>query len=120
MQNLMMDGTDRNPKIEFDYQKGELKISGRSIHENPLDFYREVLDWVSEYVQNPPAATHLIFDLIYYNTSSSKCLLDMLRILEELARRGHPIDCKWYTEFPEDDEDLVSLVDDFAVEIIQK
>lgn len=120
MQDLILVSTDRTPYIEFYAQKGQMKVSGSSIHENPRDFYREVLDWVQEYIQSPAASTQLIFDLNYYNTTSSKFLLDILRLFEELARKGHPIKCEWHTEFPEDDEDLVSLVDDFVVEIVQK
>ena len=47
--------------------------------------------------------------LEYFNTSSSKCILDVFKKLESLA--GTEVSVKWYYE--EDDEDMLEAGEDY-------
>lgn len=120
MENLIIQGSEKTPAIHFDFQKGILEIKGRSIIENPWGFYLPVTEWLEEYVKkNACRSSTIIFDLEYYNTTSSKSILDMIRVLEQLPSQGHSVYCKWYQEGEEVD-DILLFVENLKVEIIYK
>jgi hypothetical protein len=111
MENIKLEGTGRTPEISFNSQTGNLVISGRSIPENSIAFYQPLFDWLDEYIKKPSLDTIFEFNLEYFNTSSSKCILDMLRKLELLSERQHNTSVKWY--FDEGDEDMEESGNDF-------
>lgn len=111
MENIELEGTDRTPKVTFNANQGQMEISGRSIPENSISFYKPLFDWIDNYVANPQQSTQVAFNLEYFNTSSSKCILDMLRKLESLPQSGHNAQVKWY--FDEGDEDMEESGNDF-------
>lgn len=101
----------KTPNINFN-PSGMLEISGKSIPENSIDFYKPVYDWLDGYVQNPQSKTELKVQLEYFNTSSSKCLLDIFRKLEPLQSSGKSsVTVNWLYE--EDDEDIMEAGDDY-------
>ena len=111
MENIVLQGTGRTPYVSFDAQAGKLELSGRSIPENSITFYKPLFDWVDNYVQSPKDNTTVIFNLEYFNTSSSKCILDLLRKLETLKDTNNATEIKWY--FDEGDEDMEESGNDF-------
>ncbi len=111
MENIIMEGTGRTPAIKLDAENGFVEISGRSIPENSISFYKPVFDWLDEYSNNAKPTTEVVFNLEYFNTSSSKCILDILRKLEQLPENGNPIVVKWYYE--DGDEDMEESGNDF-------
>jgi hypothetical protein len=111
MENIFIEGTGRTPNVDFNAQTGMLEISGRSIPENSIAFYKELFDWLDEYVSHPQTKTQMAFNLEYFNTSSSKCILDILRKLEKLPEEGHDAHVKWY--FEDGDEDMEESGMDF-------
>ncbi|MCS6821153.1 MAG: DUF1987 domain-containing protein [Microscillaceae bacterium] len=111
MENIVLEGTGRTPYVNLDFDKGRIELAGRSIPENSITFYKPIFDWVDKYLENPKPLTQVIFNLEYFNTSSSKCILDLLRKLERLPENGHQISVKWY--FDEGDEDMEESGNDF-------
>ena len=47
----------------------------------------------------------------YFNTSSSKCILDVLRKLEKIHKNGKSVVVKWFYE--EDDEDMMEAGENY-------
>ncbi len=92
------------PKIDFDPISGDLHIEGKSFPPNVAEFYKPILEWLEEYLKHPAAETRLHLKLEYFNTASSKIIMDMLYKLEEFHRQGGKIKVIWY--YPEDDEDM--------------
>ncbi|MEH0155757.1 DUF1987 domain-containing protein [Limibacter armeniacum] len=112
MKNFYLSQGHKTPKIELNYEKGHLYIAGRSIPENSIEFYRPLIDWVNEYIDQPQDQTVVDIKLEYFNTSSSKCLIEVFRALEELnAKDGSEVVVNWY--FEEDDEDMEESGEDF-------
>ena len=99
------------PSINFDAQGGRLEMKGRSIPENSLEFYQPVFEWLDQYVETPQEKTivHVQFD--YFNTSSSKCILDILKRIDKLDEKGLDVLVKWY--YDESDEDMMEAGEDY-------
>ena len=111
MELLRISKSDRTPSIYFNPQEGILEMAGRSIPENAISFYKPLFDWLDTYVQNPQEETQVSFNLEYFNTSSSKCILDILRKLERLAEEKHKAVVKWF--YDSEDEDMEESGNDF-------
>ncbi len=112
METIKIQGTEDTPKIILDKENDLLEISGRSLPEDVTAFYEPVLTWLDEYAQNPSPKTIFNFKLIYFNTASSKLLLDILMKLEEIHEAGNDVLIRWH--FPEDDEDMEEAGEEYA------
>jgi len=115
MTEFYLEATPKTPRLLFKRDTGEFEISGRSIPENSIEFYKPVISWLDNYIDNPNVNTLLVIKLEYFNTSSSKCLVEILRRLERL-NGSHTVAVKWCYE--EEDEDMQESGEDFK-EIIK-
>lgn len=100
--------------MNFDPQTGRMEIRGRSILENPFQFYQPVFDWLENYLHDPQPEIHLQIQLEYFNSGTSKCLLELLRQLEgafEAQKTQVRID--WYYE--PDDDSIFEAGEDFQL-----
>ncbi|CAG0973951.1 MAG: DUF1987 domain-containing protein [Bacteroidetes bacterium] len=111
MEHLNIEGTPKTPTIKFDVVKGELLIRGRSIPENSIEFYKPLVDMLEAYTSKPLSNTKVDVQLEYFNTSSSKCILDIFKRLEVLNSNGSNVIINWHYE--EDDEDMLEAGEDY-------
>ena len=112
MENLIIKGEAKTPTIDFNYINGELVISGRSIPENSIEFYKPVIEWLESLKVSDKDKIVLDIKLEYFNTSSSKCILDVFKKLEEIKGVGKDASIRWYYE--SDDEDMEEAGQDFS------
>jgi hypothetical protein len=112
METIKIQGTEDTPKITLDKDNEIMEISGRSLPEDVTSFYDPVLAWLDEYSQSPNKQTIFNFKLVYFNTASSKLLLDILMKLEEIHENGNEVLIRWH--FPEDDEDMEEAGEEYA------
>ena len=108
MEDLSLEGTAKTPTVDFK-SAGELLIKGRSIPENSIEFYKPLIDWIAAYSDNPKENTLVNIQLEYFNTSSSKCIIDVFKKLESII--DSTVSVKWYYE--EDDEDMLEAGEDY-------
>ncbi|MFN5417319.1 MAG: DUF1987 domain-containing protein [Flavobacteriia bacterium] len=111
MENLILEGSAKTPSITFNATEGKLELKGRSIPENSVEFYKPLNDWIDAYGTSPKAATVVDIKLEYFNTSSSKCILDLFKKLEGINGKGTDVSINWY--FEEDDEDMEEAGEDY-------
>ena len=111
MEKLIIEGSPKTPTIEFNSGTGYLLIRGRSIPENSIEFYKPLVDWLEEYAQGPMDKTTVNVQLEYFNTSSSKCILDVFKKLEAIHKAKNEVVINWYYE--EDDEDMLEAGEDY-------
>ncbi|MBI3136255.1 MAG: DUF1987 domain-containing protein [Bacteroidetes bacterium] len=99
MENFVLEGTPKSPRVDFNAQTGILLISGRSIPENAREFYRPLIEWVERYSDQPKPKTIFDICLEYFNTSSSKALFDLFKTVENMHISGKStILVKWKYE----------------------
>ena len=111
MEAITFEGTAKTPTVKFDAANGVFEIKGRSIPENSIEFYKPLVDWLDEYAKGPRDLTQVNVQLEYFNTSSSKCILDVFKKLETIHKGQHEVIINWYYE--EDDEDMLEAGEDY-------
>ena len=114
MQNFSRDATQFTPCISFDCQSNELTLRGNSYPEDPAAFYAPVFAWLREYLGQLEydAEVRVNIEIAYFNSSSSKVLLDFFDLLNDKAfNEAVPIDVNWY--YDPDDPDMLEYGEDF-------
>jgi hypothetical protein len=103
------------PQIILDVQNQTFSMTGNSRPENPMQFYKPMFDWLNAYI--PTTSDKLVFEvkMDYFNTSTSKILLDLFELFEKLAT-SKDIHVIWYyqsddEEMQEAGEELLDLVE---------
>jgi hypothetical protein len=107
MTDLHIEQSPNAPKVDFLAKEGLLSIEGRSIPENPGDFYKPLIHWAQEYFKSPNSLTTITIKLEYINSGSSKSLLEFFRYIKEQHSIGHQCIVKWHAE--DDDESVQEL-----------
>ncbi|PHX82781.1 MAG: nuclear pore complex subunit [Flavobacteriales bacterium] len=111
MEGITIEGTPKTPTINFDIATGHLEIKGRSIPENSIEFYKPIVELLDRYAAKPQANTNVKIQLEYFNTSSSKCILDIFKKLEAIHKAGNATIINWHYE--QDDEDMLEAGEDY-------
>ena len=112
--------SERTPLIA--YGDGELIISGRSYMNDAVEYYRPILRQVSS-IDVP--SLHVVITLEYFNTTSSKCILELLKLISRKAEAGMntSIDWKYSSSCPEmheAGEDYRDLIDGVKFEVFKE
>ena len=111
METLLIEQTDDSPRVVLDPVDKLFEISGKSLPEDVLEFYQPVLDWLNAYRKEPDSKTIFNIRLIYFNTASSKLIMDIFLILEEMVEEGHEALIKWHSH--QSDEDMQEAGSEF-------
>ena len=112
MDILKIKGTEDCPQIVLDKESGLLEISGRSLPEDVNTFYEPVMSWIEDYAKDPLDVTVFNFKLNYFNTASSKIILDILTQFEEMIEEGQKVMVRWH--YPEEDEDMMEAGEEYS------
>jgi hypothetical protein len=112
MELLKIESTKQTPEIDFNNKTGVLLIRGRSMSENSFEFFKEVNLWIEEYLNSPVEETIVKIHLEYFNTSSSKCILEIFKKLKKINDiQDKNINIKWF--YDEDDEEMMETGEDY-------
>ena len=112
MEALIIQGTDDSPKVILDAENKKMEISGRSLPEDVSTFYKPIIEWVNEYSKQPNQLTVLAFKLDYFNTASSKNILNILLKLKDIHETGNEVLVEWH--YQEDDDDMLETGIEYA------
>ena len=104
---------DIYPDIILDKENGIFEIKGISMPENAKFFYKPVLDFLNEYVHAPNKVTHFVFNLKYFNISSSKMILFILYKLQEIHKAGHTVLVTWC--YDDESDDILEAGQDYEM-----
>ena len=126
MENLIREqiseGFFKYPDLNFDVQTGICEIKGESFMEDSKKFYNEMKDWfIGFHEENKNKPIILNIKLEYFNTSSSKMLYELLKILQDINEAGQDVMVNWYYDDNDTDleEDIIDLVYDVNITINQ-
>ena len=93
----------RNTPLIFLNPDGNIKISGRSIHENVAEFYQPSFDWVEEYLLDPPESTCIDIQLEYFNSASAKYIIKLLQKFQMVLFKDKKLFINWFYELGDED-----------------
>jgi hypothetical protein len=106
--------TTATPEIVFQASSMVLSISGESYPENSFDFYAPVLQWLSETLPSLPSL-RLEVSVSYMNSSSIKCMLDILDAIGEAHAAGRKVEVVW--NYETDNPRALDLAEEFRSEV---
>ena len=112
MEVINIVGTDDTPNVILDKGNSKFEISGRSLPEDVNMFYEPILEWIDTYAEEPVEKTEFHFKLEYFNTASSKVILDILLKFEEIVENDNDVVIKWH--YHEEEEDMLEAGEEYA------
>lgn len=112
MEKFELAATAKTPFIQFNGQSGRMIVQGRAISEVDDYFWAPVLKWFYAYATAPNDSTKFIFDMEYFNISSSKQILFLLHKLNDLYEEGYDVSVEW--RFADDDVEMKESGFDFS------
>jgi hypothetical protein len=81
--------------------------------EETYKFYEPIITWINEYIkQKKPLEIN--FKLTYFNTNSSRLILDILDMVKKYEDTGGKVTVNWH--YDKKDPDMVEEVEDFTLE----
>jgi len=108
MDNLIIVEIPREtPSVNFDFSTGVLIMADESLPEDAKVFYDPIIEKLKEYLATKPKKIIFEMKMLYFNTSSSKKLLDMFDLFLNYPEIDTTI--KWFCL----DEDMRDAGDEF-------
>jgi hypothetical protein len=102
MKELKISATRSSPEVIL-IPDGFIKIKGRSIHENIIDFFKPVGEWIDEYIEDPAEITCMDINLEYFNSASAKVLIKLCQKISYVQLKNKKFIINWYYEEGDDD-----------------
>lgn len=104
MENLILNQQNHLPKVEF-FADGRFSLEGKAIPEDANKLFDPLIDYSSQL-----AVDHLVFNvkLEYFNTASSKKILELLRTIDA-NQKIKKVLIHWH--FEEGDEECVETAE---------
>ena len=115
MESLNLPKTQYTLGVDLNSETGILEMIGASYPENALEFFQPIFSWLESYTSDIKNVVHFNFKVDYLNTSSTKCIMEILEILEEYGGKGGDVDINWF--FEKDDEDILEIGEDLTDDI---
>lgn len=103
MHNLNIPETPMTPNVQMN-TSGICTIEGTSRPEDPNEFFAPIFEWLDDYFEESTQPLELNVQLKYFNTSSSKVLLDIFETLED---HKDDLEVKVVWIYEEDDDELL-------------
>jgi len=107
-------GTYITPAVRFIAETGVCEISGESFLEETAKFYAPVAEWLKNYTISENKTLIFSIKLTYFNTSTSKWILNILNILKDYEQDGNNLIVNWY--YDEDDVDMQDDIEDYELD----
>jgi hypothetical protein len=85
------------------FLEGHLEIRGRSIPDNPADFYRPLDEWITAYLVRPPVRTRMILSFDFINTASTKWVYSIVKKLAAYSNVHELVSIEWFYEKGDDE-----------------
>ena len=111
MNPFIIEQSEFSPSIIFDPSNSRFEITGESRPENAGKFYESVIKWLEQYQSNlfsqkqmaSAEKFHFDFKLEYFNSTSAKYILDVLKLLDNYFREGYLAKINWHYDAMDED-----------------
>lgn len=116
MNDIQIQATKNTPEIVSDVARRTLLIRGEAYPENAAQFYAPLFSWLDAYLADPGHdAIEVNIELVYFNSSTSKVLLDLFDRLERSAGQGGRVVVNW--RYHQENDMILEYGEEFAEEV---
>ena len=113
--NLEIEANKDTFMVSCNRELGTIQIEGSSYPEDAMAFFEPVFAWVEDYISQEGKALAVKLAINYLNTSSTKCLFDLIDILEEYYENGGDTKIDWY--YHQKDKDIHEAGEEFREDV---
>ncbi len=106
--------TKSSPKVQFSLDKGMLAITGECYPENPFEFFDPIFAALRAELPRMKEL-HLRVQVPYMNSSSTKCMLDLLDLLADKGSHGCAARVSWL--YDKDNGRALDLAEEFSDDV---
>lgn len=116
MDKLHIPATERSPEVDFDFAAGILRLSGESYPEDASRVFGPIFGALDPFLAGA-AGRDIRFDIemIYFNSSSAKALMNLFVMLDQAAAEGGPVTVDW--RYAPDDDTMREFGEDFSEDL---
>jgi hypothetical protein len=100
------------PEVNLNATTGQCLLAGESYLEDTDEFYNNIINWLEAFIKEVKKPINFEFRLTYFNTSSSRSILNVLRVLKGYEDKGGSVKVDWY--YPEDDDSIAEEAEDYV------
>lgn len=116
METIHINPTESTPEVVLDFEQNSFRISGESYPENVVKFYEEIFDALKTHLSSLQEASFTAtFELIYFNSSSVKVIMNLFDMFEECAANGNKVQIVWC--YQDDDETIEEFGEEFSEDL---
>lgn len=116
MEPISIAATKRCPEIRFDFAANTFLIKGESYPEDIDSFFGGLLESLDSHLATQSGAEiRLNIELIYFNSSTAKVLMELFEMMDSAAEAGNDVLVTWVYE--DGDDNMEELGDEFAEEL---
>lgn len=116
MNDLIIEKTQSTPYIHLSETRNLLEIRGESFPENAAKFYTPIVAWIREYLDKlDDIKVTLEFEVVYFNSSTSKIFMIIFDEMNELAKQGKNIYVNWICD--EENETAIECGEEFKEDL---
>jgi hypothetical protein len=108
---LHVQATSETPEVILNKNEGQIFFKGRSMPDDAKSFYMPLVGWILKYSEHPTPGTRAVFDYEYFNTSSSKMIMEIMMALLEVQERDKQFKAEWH--YFQDDDDILEAGEDY-------
>jgi len=108
---LERERTKTTPYVFIDEEKKYMRFEGESYLEDIVGFFKEINDWLKEYLTSDFTAFTFDCALEYFNSSTTKQIYNILRLMDTNAP-GKKVTVNWIVA-DEDDDMLIECGEDY-------
>jgi hypothetical protein len=115
MEDLLIEATKSSPEVRFQAASGRLRLSGESYPENAAKFYTPVFAWLEEFLASGSGKVTMDIDVSYFNSSTSKALMNLLDMLQDAHAAGREVEVNWH--YHEENETALECGEEFREDL---
>ncbi|MFY0601157.1 MAG: DUF1987 domain-containing protein [Cyclobacteriaceae bacterium] len=112
MIDVLIAPTSVTPYVKIDSEESKIIFCGKSSPPNSIHFYYPIIEKIKKLFADVEETIVVDFSFRYFNTSSSKCLFDLFKMLKGMEKEGKELEINWHYE--EDDDDMLETGEDYA------
>ena len=115
MDNIKLPASERSPGIDFNFDDNLFHLKGESYPEDIASFYGDLLQNLGTHFDSLDGAKiNFIFDLIYFNSSTAKVLMNLFELLDEAGNKND-VTVTW--NYETDDDNMEEMGEEFGEDL---